>query len=257
MSWDDWYFDEMVRAGVVSPEQKVRGTASGMSSPPGNEGYVYTGGNGGVVGSCVYTSRGYGGGGSSPSILEAMKPAPKYAIDPWGGAPNFDGGFGSGGGGGELQKVQTAYEAMLAKEADHQRRVQEHREKQRMDAMSERQRIMMDAYRRIEADTYAITGNPIYVYDPVSMTARPASQQPLKALSDIEIEQIKAKAFAAGQAAEAERIAEEAVTCARAYEAREPLPIHRALSRMLHADERYENKAFMPGGLLARAGDMA
>ena len=189
---------------------------------------------------------GSGGCVSSPSVQEGMKPAPKYAINPV--------GYGTGA---TLTEAQTAYEVMRAKEAEHQRRVQEHRENQRIAAMSERQRIMMDAYRRIEADTYAITGNPIYVYDPVSMTARPASQQPLKALSDIEIEQIKAKAFAAGQAAEAERIAEEAVTCARAYEAREPLPIHRALSRMLHADERYENKAFMPGGLLARAGDMA
>ena len=25
-------------------------------------------------------------------------------------------------------------------------------------------------------------------------------------------------------------------------------PIHRAMSRMLHADERYENRAFMPAG---------
>ena len=36
-----------------------------------------------------------------------------------------------------------------------------------------------------------------------------------------------------------------------AAEERPYLPIHRALSRMLHADERYENRVFMPGGLLA------
>jgi hypothetical protein len=33
-------------------------------------------------------------------------------------------------------------------------------------------------------------------------------------------------------------------------EQRPCLPIHRAMARMLHADERYANRTFMPGGLL-------
>ena len=59
-----------------------------------------------------------------------------------------------------------------------------------------------------------------------------------------------------------ERIAEariDAFERGRAYVEPTPkplLPIHNAMRRMLHADERYENKAFLPGGLLARAGDM-
>ena len=37
---------------------------------------------------------------------------------------------------------------------------------------------------------------------------------------------------------------------AQAADERPYLPIHRAMSRMLHADERYESRTFMPGGLL-------
>ena len=44
----------------------------------------------------------------------------------------------------------------------------------------------------------------------------------------------------------------EEFSSAEGAEERPYLPIHRAMSRMLHADERYENRAFMPGGLLVK-----
>jgi hypothetical protein len=66
--------------------------------------------------------------------------------------------------------------------------------------------------------------------------------------SAADIEKIKADAFEAGKAA-ADR---EWVYIEEEEDEPKHLPIHRAMRVMLHADERYENKVFLPGGLLVR-----
>ena len=66
------------------------------------------------------------------------------------------------------------------------------------------------------------------------------------AYTDAELEKIKADAFEAGKAA-----ADSEWVYTVEPEPKNPLPIHRAMRTMLHADERYANRVFMPGGLLA------
>ena len=73
-----------------------------------------------------------------------------------------------------------------------------------------------------------------------------AAEQNMKVVASIEkayIERIRREAFAEGMAEQKER-------SRIVNEAKEPLPIHRALSRMLNADERYENRAYLPSGQL-------
>ena len=113
------------------------------------------------------------------------------------------------------------------------------------------QREDMLQRRRMEAERYMSTmDRPWYSY--------PSNEEPpQRTFSQQEVDFIKREYLARGKAEQREnndQLMAGAFERGRAYvepTPKAPLPIHNAMRVMLHADERYANKAFLPGGLLA------
>ena len=131
---------------------------------------------------------------------------------------------------------------------------------QEMQEIYHRERQEILRRRQMEATQYMMAPPAVRISETGSITWVDPAPRRTYTLEELEfrVREAAARASQEAHANIADRIAnaaDDAFERGRCYvkpTPKQPLPIHRALSRMLHADERYENRVFLPGGHLVR-----